>query len=487
METIYLFFAGQTKLEQERERIKALANDMSAISNGARVIEYDYDIDDKKNGEVKNQDRYNDFIRNKADIFIGVLTREAVTVADEANGMIPGQKTKSYTIEEIGEAIASYEKKGRPTVRLYYPVKEGFPRLPVESNDKNINRIKAFKERNHFTPYNSIETLEKDARVTIEQCIKKRRKKRFWRFLIAGILSLGIILTTLAYLFKPKDSILLIAGGGSVANYIKVHKGVDIDQRENTVTLRMPSDFSLVMLSEEVNRANSPDSLKSQYTPVCMSARKATIDDFTKVCTKEEIEKELRIIEYKLGTDSLAIYINNLWYNDITDHLETLKNGLPAISTDLLSSVLNEEEEYTVFATSVNSGTRDRYHAVIETVLSSGKEIHKFHEHQEILESQHGDKYLVLGSLYYPPKNFKDNDPESELKRVFVVDSTGQVLLKELSLYFPAFDNGSIYRIEKPVIDLLNDLGYDRWEENKIDRKKGTIDIQRGELIYNLK
>ena len=66
---VSIFLAGATTLEAEREQLKILANDMSsdAYMQGLNVKAFSYD------NFNDNQDQYNVFIENNADIFILII------------------------------------------------------------------------------------------------------------------------------------------------------------------------------------------------------------------------------------------------------------------------------------------------------------------------------------------------------------------------------------------------------------------------------
>ena len=126
MQKVSVFFAGSTTLSEERNQIKALANDLNAKyeKKGVQVVVYTYEY----LGE--NQDTYNHFIAKEADAAIFVLK----------------ERINEYTLEELRKAIEAREKHGHPHILVFlHAVDDNF-----ESNKEIRDTIKQHLGRQHY-------------------------------------------------------------------------------------------------------------------------------------------------------------------------------------------------------------------------------------------------------------------------------------------------------------------------------------------------
>lgn len=490
MRKVSVFFAGSTKsgrLDDERNQLKVLADDLSAEKN-VQVVVYTFEH------LGQTQTNYDRLIESKADLVICILTKESYQADDKGEHGL-------FTLRELSAAIKSFNEHKKPDVLVFYPKGEADPRHSLSSEiiikkdgeKKDIAPlIRKFFEDHHPKEYDGCQDLMKECRKVFEKALEKRRVKALWKRIVTGVAAIGILSGLFFHFSDPK---LLLVGGGSVANFIK-EKGVNVDKRSNTMCVRMPSEASIVILAEEVNRMAAPDSAhNSRYTPVCMSARRAQLEEFTKVCTKNQLSEELRIIEYEVGTDAMAVYMDKAWCSEISGMFGTLGDDL-CISNgkllELLRSILTDKKlSADVFATSPGSGTREMYREILdrqtENSIVDSTAITKFHEYHLIeAKDVSSNRILALGSQYYTPKNYDDNPDKSELVKIIVTDSSNVAFSKNLYLYFAAKKKDSDYYLPRPDRRLLRDLGFNRWEENNINRHNGRMDIKTSSPIYKL-
>ena len=437
MQKVSVFFAGSTTLSEERNQIKALANDLNAKyeKNGVQVVVYTYEY----LGE--NQDTYNHFIAKEAEAAIFVLK----------------ERINEFTLEELRKAIEARNKHSHPHILVFLHAVDG----NIESNQEIRNTIRKHLGRQHYIDYKNSEDLKIKTRERLVPIAEEhlRRGLLIKAFCtIAALLAL-IGLGVFSYLSYSNSELLMMAGGGSVANYIKDVKGVDLSKRENTVCLRMGSKMAWPLLAEDGLNLSKYESKYLRCVPVVMSAGKADINDLTKICSNpNKLRNTLFIMEYFMGTDTLAVFIDNKWFQEIEN---TALSSNHSISVSALASLLRDgQNSIDVFSTSPESGTRTAYMKLLGeygfSVTSEGVET--FHENVVPIYKISDVKHIFLGSTSYVPQQVLGS-----LKKLLVTDSDDNVCTKDLYLYFPAYHiPGEVSLnccINKCVIRLLEDMG----------------------------
>ena len=471
METIAVFFAGATTLIEERNQIKTLANDLNAkySKKGVQVVVYTFEhLGD-------NQENYNAFIASNADVALCIFKDSTIGV----------------TFEELGQAVEAKKQTGRPEIIVFLHSKN------KRSEDKE-KLCALLGTNNYYKTYKSAEDLKQKAKEKLiaiiderlERSSHKKTKLPKWTwgwFVAASILLIG----SFCFYMQKQRPVLLLAGGGSVANYIIDSLHVNIDNRNNTLCARMGSSSAWALLAEEVNR-KAAENKDLKYIPVCMSAGKADESKFTSVCPAEEISRKIAIIQYKLGEDPLAVYIDSLWYNEIKREIDPTNKGILSSSSfvKLFKTSLDSlDKGYEIFATSVGSGTRNEFGKLLSKnelpmSLIDTTAIKIFHENHRV--SSAGKHRLFLGSEFYSPKQLIPKNKPSELKKLYISNTGDEVLSKELYLYFPVYREGAKGKrdeiecsIPRNILELLKDLGIEsypeRWEQII---KGGMIDIE---------
>lgn len=470
MKDISIFIAGATKeTKDERECLKILANDLSYAkrADGISIKAMSYE------NFNDNQERYNEFIENEADIVFVILKGEI------------GEKTK----EEFVKAAESWREKKRPEVIVF--LKEN----SVEENSYNAGEIRTLMEvllkQQYPVRYSTLEEFRSAAKTRIEWYIDRVSKQKdsesnnqsvlasteassglslnkenpnqnkvmsgsqkffhFWQawLLVALALIAGGVLLWYAFLRTPKP-FLVFAGGGSVAQFIKETRGVDVDDFDNSIYLRMASSQSWTLLAEEVNHG---DSSNNKFYPISLSADEATEEDFIKACIKEDFKRQALVVRYYMGEDPLVLYLSNNLYDKYKLNKDTLEKEA---FTNLINGLHANRNNVQILHTTPSSGTLRCWQKFMNN--SDAREI----ENDNVIFNDisptslvNKDSFAILGSQYYYMHNLKQNN----IKRIYIsYDKAGkQIVTKPMYLYFVAEYNNkdSIARIPKEIMSFL--------------------------------
>jgi len=436
MQKVSVFFAGSTTLSEERNQIKALANDLNAKyeKKGVEVVVYTYEY----LGE--NQDSYNRFIAKEADAAIFVLR----------------ERINEYTLEELRKAIDSRQKHGHPHILVFLHADAD----SIESNKEIRNTVKKHLGRQHYIDYKNSEDLKTKTRERLipiaEAHLKRGRMIRALGALAAFIALIG--LAVFSYFRYANSELLMLAGGGSVANYIEDYKHIDLDKRENTTCLRMGSKLAWPLLAEEGLNLSKSEKKYGKCIPVVMSAGKADINDLVKICDPNELRNTLFIMECLIGKDTLAVFLDNKWFSEVENTLLTAQHSISA--SELASLLRNGQSAVEVFSTSPESGTRAAFNKLLGEYgfTLTSEAVETFHENRVPIYKVQDGKHIFLGSTSYYPKQVLGS-----LQKLIVTDSNNEVSTKDLFLYFPAYHiPGEVPRkctIPRCVMNLLKDLG----------------------------
>lgn len=248
---------------------------------------------------------------------------------------------------------------------------------------------------------------------------------------------------------KAKRHILLISGGGSVANFIENRpesKIPSLADYPNGYFLHSPTKSAWMILVEEII---SPEDTR-RYYPICISAAEATDEDLLgeKITKQIFIEKAI-VVSCKFGEDSLAVYAQK-GCKFLRENPECKTTG--QISVDQLKKLI-ESKEMNVFSTSYDSGTRAGYCKIL------GVDNDKFSDYISGLYSEYtsitsvklGDKpYLLLGSQGYQMLEARDLTMKLTVKCDYV---------KPMMVYFMAYRvRKNTYKIPEETIDFIHDL-----------------------------
>lgn len=436
MQKVSIFFAGSTALCEERNQIKALANDLNAKyeRKGVQVVVYTYEY----LGE--NQDTYNHFIAKEADAAIFVLK----------------ERINEYTLEELRKAIEARKNHGHPHILVFLHAVDD----NLESNKTIRDTIKQHLGRQHYIDYKNSEDLKTKTRERLVPIAEEHLRRGL---LIKALCTVVVLLTLVvlgifSYLRYSNSELLLLAGGGSVANYIEDYKHINLDKRDNTTCLRMGSKLAWPLLAEEGLNLSKSENKHMKCVPVVMSAGKADINDLIKICDPIELRKTLFIMEYFIGNDTLAIFLDNKWFGEIENTLSAAEH---CISVEELGSLLRGgQNSVDIFSTSPESGTRIVYKRLLGEYGYSvtSEAVETFHENIVPTYKFPDGKHIFLGSTSFYPRQVRGS-----LKKLTVTDSDNNVCTKDLYLYFPAYhvpgDVPQKCTIPRCVMNLLEDIG----------------------------
>lgn len=195
---VSIFLAGAKELKEERAQLKILANDMSsdAYMQGLNVKAFSYD------NFNDNQDQYNAFIENNADIFILIIK----------DGL--GVKSK----EEFEKAAKSFQSKKHPEIIV-------FLHETVSNSEEIYSLMEEHLGKQYYAvDYSSIDDLKAKARKRIDWYIKKQvppvkqsgglfEKIKAWWNMRHNLLSISIILETVLFLILFVVFVRLLTGG----------------------------------------------------------------------------------------------------------------------------------------------------------------------------------------------------------------------------------------------------------------------------------
>lgn len=192
MNTISIFVASPTDLENERKELKALANDLNvkhSKKSGTKV-----DIISYENLTENKQTCYDDYIKNEADLVLVIFDADKFDRSKGKGG---------ETLGEYDKAIESFKNYKRPEVTVFTHT----------SNDREKKRkLKSIQDHVRKTSdkycidYTNIEDLKNKAKEQIKQFVKRKtsisyKLKLFFRYAIpalAILLIAGIFLLCLS-------------------------------------------------------------------------------------------------------------------------------------------------------------------------------------------------------------------------------------------------------------------------------------------------
>lgn len=519
-----LFVAGAKELIAQRKALKEVASDLTAEYNN-KGISVAINLNSYENSG-DNQQGYNEFIDQKADLFILILEEEI------------GKRTE----DEYMHAVKSYQTSGHPEIHAF-----------VKSFDKN-NRSeeKGYIEGllngslgKYYISYSSIEDLAQKTKEKIKSHIEllisnprlaKRKRKGAKRAPVTptqpaapkssckcskfGKVALSVAVVAVAAvliaLLHPKSTqcaprqemVTLFIGGGSASSYLRQHptencaegkeaQRIDIRNIENAMYANMPSGVAYSLLTEYiVNPQYKSDTLKGlRYYPVMVSASKATTKDFLEIYTNEkDIIDEGRILAFEYGKDTLKVYL----HRDIIDkglfRLADKQHKTIGISElSRLFNTLVPAQKAKIYHTSSNSGTYKTYKETMEIAdcdltkydSKDGNNIFTSKTLRADIEGDDHLPYIILGSKSYTVGGIDDTNSY----RLSIYDDSKEALSKEplyksIYLYFPAYDaydknNKNALYVSDNVIELLDMMGQEteKIENNLIYRKHNNLII----------
>lgn len=453
MKQINIFIAGSKSLVAYRERLVLWANgkNYDYRRRGEDILLNIYSF--REVGD--NQDVYNKVIAEESDIIIFLVEKSI------------GDKTK----EELRQAKKGYGRVGRPEIWV----------LANQLEDATRNYLEGALGRDFAIDFHSADSLVFEVNKRMDDYVEKKKKsgrpvgvhtakstRGMW-WAVAAAIGLAVVFAGIGLgrychwtglaeecvdsAGLAEKPMLLIAGGGSVANFIEDRPGTRIPNLAHYphgYFVHFPTKSAWKMLVEEVISKQAP----RRYIPICISATKATDEDFCSgpITNKKFIEEAI-IISHQLGEDSLTVYLQ--------DTCPFIKNNPKCKETKRISvgqlKQLVESKEMNVYSTSFESGTRDGYCQVLGIDNNHLDEYlaGQFSEHSTYSSVFKDEKpFLLLGS-----KHYQSDDVCTESHTLRLVVETKYV--KPMMIYFMAykFSEQGYYWIPKETLDFLHHLG----------------------------
>ena len=458
MKHINIFVAGSKDLMDYRQRLVLWANHNNykyrQLNKPVQLNIYSF----KEVGD--DQDTYNKVITEISDIVLFLI-----------EGPI-GEKTK----EELMKAKEGFNHNQHPLILVFTNNANASSKAYLEgamgreysidfdSADDLINKVNDRIER----LVENLGLTEDDAptRVPEEAAVPKTNKAS----MVSGNRTKTLFLTSLiaicmfiigwfmsqfngnsqASTHTDSSPMLLIAGGGSVANYIEEQPGTAIPKLAdypNGYFVHLPTKSAWKMLVEEVVSLQDA----RRYYPICLSATEATDEDLCSAQISQQMFLDSAIvISAKLGEDPLAVYVqkNSKFFED---NPECLLNK--SISVELLKKTILSKE-INVYSTSKESGTLEGFCKALNLDSSQLEEYlaGQFSEHSPLSAVSVGNKpYLLLGSKYYCMNEVKNDAVQLTVQSDYV---------KPMMIYFMAYrgTSGDTYKIPLETIEFLNHL-----------------------------
>lgn len=404
---------------------------------------------------------------DRCSYFIIVLHKDTLDFSTESK-----RDDNKWIIKELSHVLENIQK-GFST-KIIPVLKEDSTstiiiKKPLAPNDINNEEdrelIAKFKIMKDFPSANGIKTNGERLDVFYPKLLKFMGANNFFERNKLKLFILGAILLVIAgvseliygtYLYNQrgnmknemcihnqKDTTLIFAGGGSVANMIKdlTMDSVNVKKYNNSLYLDLPSKSAWDLLSEEVLLNHTSESFENKFYPICLSALNYEDESsaFLKHCSREDLVKKGTIVSYLLGYDTLKVYFN---YNVLTKDEN-------CITIDELSKELYraKNEGKAIFCTQEGSGTYYQYKKILLgkidlTKESLGDSILRYYN-ETSSESGHfndtrnkdnTERYIVLSSSYYTPSVFKNNHEKG-----FNVVASNGVVSKPMYLFFAAY------------------------------------------------
>lgn len=342
MKSIDIFVAGAKNLDEYRDALKILANELNVenkLKNKnvlVRMCDYK-DIGD-------NQKDYDAFItHNAAGLF-------AIVVDDF------GVETQ----KELKLAAQRFAKSKRSMVKVF--IKKSADKEKMELIYSFIKLI--LGEGQYGEEFKDVTEFKSRAKKYLKNYIRDahRTEKSNNKFLKIGVILAAVIIAIGGFLMNnliPEDNILLVVGGGSAKNMLANEYEVDIKNRANTIDVDMPSGNTWILIAEDLLYGKDKDRNLIKYKPISLSASKATEKDLLIEANKAYMIGS--IIEVFLGYDDLVLYLDSSVANE-----RGLKNVITKQQfTDLLKE--SRDRNWNLFCTRPGSGTLKAYEELSNT------------------------------------------------------------------------------------------------------------------------
>ena len=412
MKSIDIFIAGAKNLDEYRDALKILANELNVenkLKNKnvlLRMCDYK-DIGD-------NQNDYDDFIKHNAAGLFAIIVDNFGT----------------ETQKEMKLAAQRFAKTKRSMVKVFIKRSDDIERMNVIYNFIKL----ILGEGQYGEEFNDVTEFKSRAKKYLKDYIRDAHKKEKLAQKIKkiGFSVLALIIALIGFLtsnFFPKEEILLMVGGGSAKNMIEKTGDISLKTRENTMVVGMPSGNTWPLIIEDLLYEKTKDDVN--YKLISMSATKA--DDSVFVFDKKHKMSQLgAIIEVLVGYDDLILYL---------DSTVAKERGLKDyITKDQFSKLLKDcKDRCNIFATRENSGTFIEYEALTDVDIKSLAPM-VYHDKVGLVDvcnvsgCDAKKPVMLLGSEFYASSDIKDQKVEG--LRIYKDEHKKEIVKKPIYLYF---------------------------------------------------
>lgn len=422
-----------------------------------------------------------------------------------------GSKWVYYEWSTFHQMILDKEKPDGSDIVTIYTPKANLKDLPRRLRNRQCIPYSEYKDR--IMPYmdDNIKAVgpseeEPEPKPFEYEPEVETDKKPFWRKLLIPLLS-GLVGLLLGFgvfhllgrhhassitLGNDNRKTLVLAGGGSVVTFLDdKYRGVlnkdtlvnifSDNKYPNAFYLHMPSGVALTLLAEEAimpySRINQP------FYPVCFSAEKAVDSLFTTKCTRDQLLAAGHIVEYRLGDEKLAVYVEK-----DAPHLNTIADSTATeITVDQLVRLLRLGGS-TIFSTSKESGT---YHAYYKELIKKGCDMEKIHFENfsnqsslALLQAPNGAQetkpYIIMGGDIYRPEVLNEPISKGTVRKLMLVGDDGPIT-RPLYIYFLAYSKMDDRKMEHfivpdEVLELLYKLDFKNSKHLIDENNQLTID-----------
>lgn len=275
---------------------------------------------------------------------------------------------------------------------------------------------------------------------------------------ITSLLALALIGGIVFFYYcthKPKEPILLYAGGGSVKGYILDSCGnAALDEG---VYMPMASTTAWPLVAEELSVGGYEDYNEKNPRPyylVLLSAEQANADQLIPEDSQIEFKRRIGyLVEIQIGESPLQVAYQNI------PELDSLFNRNKMVSSSELKEILCNSK-YQIFATTkVTSATWRRYNTILQSKLEDTLLNVKFFEMNDDITNftKDADNYIILESKTYSAKNILT-------PRINVCEDDYQLATCPLFIYFIVYktkgdNNKFVYVVPEKVRSFLTKLG----------------------------
>lgn len=442
-----IFIACAKELKDQRDKIKALANDLNVEY---RPLGTNIDIRSYENfGD--QQVIYNHFIEHEAHIVILILDGR-IGIRTEEELILASKSLHKHGHPEIMVFVRKENAKDTDIAHIEGLMRGALDRYYVEYTD-NTQLITAVKDR--LRKY--ISRPQKNRTAIIKDTV---RRNRLW--ILSTALLLTILATACLYFLNRHKAPLLVFGGGSTAQFIETRLGCEMSALGDVYYVRMPSKNAWSIIKDELAHTTRSD----KYTPICISAAQAAETDFSSAGLKDK-KRPATVVSVPLGHDILTVYLRNV--PELTSSLSHLSDHNPHITTSELYTLLTKHNtSINLFTTSSESGTFDKYSRSLCQIdstislkdLSSGQ----FFDNTDLVTiNDNGRPYILLGAGDYKVESLNDDISSGKCLLLPLIDNSGQTITKPHFMYLIAYptEKEDERQIAQNVAEFLKRLNLD--------------------------